>query len=326
MEELHESDQRLDLFALGEALVDLISSEAVSSLEEASQFERFLGGQPTNLALNMAKMGLRSGLAACVGEDGFGRFIQDQIKTDRVSIDCLQITEEAPTSVAIITRGIRTADFLIARGADFTLKSTPAIEIAAANSRIVHTSAFGLSRDPARTTILKALKIAKQSGALVSLDPNYHPKIWPDDLAFTEILKSAYQYVAISKPSLDDSVRIFGPGHEPTAYARRFLDWGCEIVVLTMGAKGLLLALSSGEQYQIEANAIPVADSTGAGDAFWAGFLAAILDGAPPVDAARMGQVLAEVKLGAVGPMKDLPDSDYLRRRSADISIARVDK
>jgi fructokinase len=274
----------------------------------------------------MAKMGLRSGLAACVGEDGFGRFILDQITADNVSTDYLQTTEEAPTSVAIITRHTRTADFLIARGADSYLQSTPAIEVAAANSRIVHTSAFGLSRDPARTTILNALKIAKQSGALVSLDPNYHPKIWPDALAFPTVLKSAYQFVAISKPSLDDCVRLFGPGLEPTEYAQRFLDWGCHIVVLTMGAQGLLLAISSGELYQIEANAIPVVDSTGAGDAFWAGFLAAILDGTPAVDAARMGQVLAEVKLGAVGPMRQLPDSDYLRRRSTEISFVRLSK
>jgi fructokinase len=213
---------------------------------------------------------------------------------------------------------------LIARGADSNLELTAAIEEAASTSRIVHTSAFGLSRNPARNTILGALEIASVAGNLVSLDPNYHPKIWPDDSSFLATLEAAYQFVTITKPSLDDCIRLFGPGHEPTEYVQRFLDWGCQTVVLTMGARGLLLATASAELYEIEANSIDVADSTGAGDAFWAGFLSAILDGQTLLDGARMGQVLAELKVGAFGPLTDIPDIDYLHLRSASIPYKRI--
>lgn len=314
----------LDVFTLGEALIDLISSVSVSSLSEASTFERFLGGQPTNLAVNMAKLGLRSGVAACVGEDGFGRYATERIRAAGVNTDGLQVSPKSHTSMAIITRNPGTADFLISRGADSHLSWSRTIEEMAAKSRIVHTSAFGLSRDPARTTILKALKIASESGNIVSLDPNYHPKIWPDDSAFLSTLESAYQYVTLTKPSLDDCVRLFGPGYEPADYIQRFIDWGCQTVILTMGAEGLLLASSSSDRYKIEANTVQVADSTGAGDAFWAGFLSAILEGDSILDSARKGQVLAEVKVGAFGPLSDLPDKDFLQERSSNIPYMRI--
>ncbi len=318
------TDLKLDLFTLGEALVDLISDTVADSLDEANVFRRYLGGQPTNLAVNMALLDRYTAIAACIGNDGFGHFIFDQIKASNVLTDHIQFTDEASTSVAIITRQAKTADFLIARGADAYLRSTPSIEQAAANSRIVHTSAFGLSREPARSTILGALKIAREAGNIVSLDPNYHPKNWPDRSDFPSILKKAYQYVSITKPSMDDCVRLFGHQKEPAAYARCFLEWGCQTVALSMGARGILLATASDGFYHIESNDIPVIDATGAGDAFWAGFLSSLLDGLSVIEAARIGQVVAGIKLGTVGPLKRLPNKEKIHLQAEAIPFTEI--
>jgi fructokinase len=324
MTNVSDTNLTFDLFALGEALVDLISVKEVETIKEASTFKRYKGGQPANLAANMALFGKRSAVAACIGDDGFGHFIYDQLGACNVATDFIQFTSQASTSMALITRHARTADFMISRGADAYLKATSSIEKAASNSRIVHTSAFGLSRDPARTTILGALQIAHEAGRIVSLDPNYHPKIWPDVGDFLPLLKMAYQYVSITKPSLDDCVRLFGPGKDPIDYARFFLDWGCQTVALTMGERGIILAMASGSLYHIKSNGIPVADATGAGDAFWAGFLNALLDGVSVVEAAKIGQVVAEVKLGRVGPMTMLPNHEELLRRSKAIPCTEI--
>lgn len=314
-----------DLFALGEALVDLISVQEVETIKEATTFKRYKGGQPTNLAANMALFGKRTAVAACIGDDGFGHFLYDQLGAYNVATKFIQFTPQASTSIALITRHAGTADFVISRGADAYLKSTSSIEKTAASSRIVHTSAFGLSRDPARSTILDALKIAHEAGGIVSLDPNYHPKIWPDVQEFLSFLKMAYQYVTITKPSIDDCVRLFGPEvKDPVDYARYFLDWGCQMVALTMGERGILLATAAGNLYRIKSNDIPVVDATGAGDAFWAGFLCAMLDGASIIEAAKIGQVVAEVKLGKVGPMTKLPNHDELLRRSMAIQCTEI--
>ncbi|HIE38943.1 MAG TPA: hypothetical protein EYP77_07725, partial [Anaerolineae bacterium] len=74
--------------------------------------------------------------------------------------------------------------------------------------------------------------------------------------------------------------------------------------VLTMGKGGALLALASGERFNTPPHDVAVADVTGAGDAFWAGLLLALLDGLPPRRAADVGQFVAERKLEVFGPMQ----------------------
>jgi fructokinase len=301
------TDPRYDLIAIGEVLVDLISDRVVSSLDSAEHFRRFLGGQVTNVAWNVSRLGGEAAVIGCVGADGFGSYARQQLRQTDIGIDCLAVTSQAPTSVAVNARQTKTPDFIISRGADahivFEDKHLEAVKA----SRVVHTSAFALSRDPARSTIFQLLESAQQYDCLVSLDPNYHPRIWPDVVDAEEILEEAFQWVDVTKPSLDDCTRLFGPDRSPHTCAERFLNWGAGVVALTMGAKGVLLITADGQSYHIKPSAATVADVTGAGDAFWAGMLMALLDGYPPEEAACLGQVVAETKIGTVGPTSQMP-------------------
>jgi fructokinase len=309
----------IEFLGLGEVLVDLISEDIVHSLSEAKMYQRFVGGQVTNTAVNLMRLGVNATVAACVGQDGFGRFILGELERAGMDTSFLQNTPDTSTSLSIIARQTRTPDFAIYRGADPFLNSVSELLELIDACTIVHTSAFALSRDPARTTILELLQRAHNLGKLVSLDPNYHPRIWPDIPDFTETLEQAYQYVHLTKPSLDDCTRLFGKDLDVTQHIRRFLDWGLETVILTMGASGVILATADGHQHHIHPSQISVADVTGAGDAFWAGYLAACLDGASKLEAARTGQALAEMKIGTLGPLTEFPDMNTLSQRSRSI-------
>lgn len=314
-------DGGFDFLALGEAVVDLISSEAVASLGAATHFERFTGGQVTNLAMNMARLGNRVALAACVGDDSFGQLLRERVAAANVATGCLQVSAEAPTTLIPVTRTPRgTPDFLVYRGADAHLQATELLLAAAAQSRMVHTSAFALSRDPARSTVLAAMRAARASGQQVSLDPNYHPRIWPDVADFAAVLAEAYREVSVTKPSLDDCERLFGAGRPVAAYAERFLAWGAGLVAISMGAEGVYLATAAGERVQIAPQAVQALDVTGAGDAFWSGMLTALLDDHSPLDAVRAGQVVAQIKIQRVGPL-----SGSLDRAAIYAQMAAVD-
>jgi sugar/nucleoside kinase (ribokinase family) len=312
---LSEQSRPLDVLAFGEALIDLISEQTVSSLMDAAGFNRFIGGEITNVALNIARLGGQAAVVACVGDDGFGHYVRQQLDLAGVGTDCLRVTSQAPTTIAIIARQTATPDFIIHRGADAHILLEDSHMEAIKASRVVHTSAFALSREPARSSILQSLKVARQGGCLVSLDPNYHPRIWPDVDEFQNVLMEAYQFVNITKPSLDDCIRLFGPNLSPVAYVERFLSWGPEIVALTMGAQGVLLAAADGSLFSIKPSDATVADVTGAGDAFWAGMLIARLDGYPPQEAACLGQIVAEVKISKFGPVPQMPERADLYRQ-----------
>jgi fructokinase len=319
----------LDLLVFGEALVDLISEQTVSSLTEADRYNRFLGGQVSNVAFNVARLGGRAAVVGCVGHDGFGRYVRQQLSLAGIGVDYLRLSSKSPTTVVVNARQTMTPDFVICRGADSHIQPADEHLAAIKTSRAVHTSAFALSRDPARTTILQALEMARQNGCLVSLDPNYHPRIWPDVPDLPAVLREAYQFAHVTKPSLDDCQRLFGADLPPLACVERFLSWGSEIVALTMGAKGVLLATADGSRAHIKVGHVEVADVTGAGDAFWAGLLTALLDGYPPAEAACVGQMVAKAKISTVGPVPQMPDRSSLYQQLAVLkqeSIVPVDQ
>lgn len=317
-------EPELTFLMLGEAVVDLISSGIVASLEEANSFQRFPGGEVSNLAMNLARQGYPTALGACVGADGFGRYLKSQYRQSGVSLRYLQTCQNAPTTMISVARQTETPDFIIYREADRYLQPTEDLKLAARRCRVIHTSAGSLSHNPARTTILELLKIARLENKLISFDPNYHPQIYPDRDDFVEFLKEAYTLISVTKPSLDDSIRIFGPDLEPEEYLNRFLELGPDLVALTMGRMGVLLGTSRGERYQLQANPISVVDVTGAGDAFWSGLLIGLLEGKEPLEACRYGQAIAEYKIGLVGPILDYPERSSLEEQAGSIMVSSL--
>ena len=300
---------------LGEIVVDFISTDVVDSLGEATHFEQFAGGEVSNLATNLSRLGYQAAIGACIGNDGFGEFLHNHLVKAGIDIEYLQISNKSPTTLIPVARNAGTPDFIIYRGADQNLTLTDDLLTAANHSKFIHTSAFALSRDPCRSTILAVLKDNQNKGKIISLDPNYHPGIWPDLPDYPSTLRDLFKYITVTKPSLDDSIRIFGPGLKPIQYLDNFLSLGPEIVALTMGSEGSLLGTSQGERIHIHSNPTSVVDITGAGDAFWSGLLAGLYEGYPPLTAARLGQVIAEYKIGFAGPIQEhLPLHMYLKQ------------
>lgn len=296
-------------------LIDLISDEMVTSLHQAQGFRRFLGGEVCNVAWNLSALGARVAVFASVGDDGFGHYLQQEMESRGISVDALRIVPEVPTTVAVNARQTKTPDFIIYRGADAHISPGDVDPETIKASQVVHTSAFALSRDPARSTILQILESAQENGCMVSLDPNYHPRIWPDVDDFRGMLEEAYRWVDVTKPSLDDCERLLGKGRTPMAYAQYFLDLGPGIVALTMGPEGVLLATADDGPFHIQPSDVQVADVTGAGDAFWSGLLLALIDGCSPEEAACLGQIVAEAKIGTVGPMATVPNRAQLYQK-----------
>ncbi len=295
-------ERRFDVLAVGEILVDFIADAGQVSLAEARHFTVFPGGEVTNVALNAARLGGSSMLVARVGGDAFGVFLKQYLQRAGVEISHLGTATHRPTTLVAITRQNQTPDFIAYRGADRYLSPNDMPVSLLPDTFCVHTSAFALAYEPARSTILQFITQAHAAGCLVSFDPNYDPRIWEQGADPLVVLAQICPYATLVKPSLDDCARLFGPGQAPEAYAVRFLEWGAQHVVLTMGARGVLLVNArQSEHYPVRP--IDVVDVTGAGDSFWAGLLLATRDGFSMPDAVRFAQAVAEIKLQRAGPL-----------------------
>jgi len=313
----------LDLLAIGETLVDFISVEETDWLRNAYTFRKYQGGSPPNIAVHVAKLGGKAAIISKTGIGAMGQFLKAELERAGVLCDYLVMDHRVHTSVIFVSRTSRTPDFEAFRSGDFQLSPAEIDEAAIERARVVHASTWALSRRPCRDAVEKAFELARQHGKIVSLDPNYSPRIWPDHREASEVLPRMLSYATICKPSLDDAARIFGRERTPEQVIELFHRMGPKVIVLTMGAGGTLLS-EEGHLTHIPARPIKVADATGAGDSFWAGFLVALLDGNPLERCARFAREIAERKLATVGPLPDNLDrlQVYAQLEAEDCGIS----
>lgn len=300
---MNASKEPIDFLSIGETLVDFISVEQTDWLRNATTFRRYLGGSPANIAVNVAKLGGRSAVISKTGIGAFGKFIKSELQRHGVSTDYLVMDHRTRTTVAFVSSTSGKPDFEIARSGDYQLRPEEITTEPVARARIVHASTFALSREPCRSAVREVFKMARDMDKTVSLDPNYSQRIWPHHKEAQQVIEEMYRYVDITKPSLDDAGRIFGREYEPEEYVEKFHALGAKTVILTMGRDGLLISDDGHLIGHVPTRSVEVKDATGAGDAFWAGFCVALLDGNPLERCALFAREIAELKLARVGPL-----------------------
>lgn len=301
---MNSQNRLYDLLAVGELLVDLIGHELADDLRQTRDFHRFQGGSPANLAANMARLGNRAALVACVGTDNLGVYLKDRVAEAGVETRFIATDPTAPTSVVVVSRTRGTPDFIAYREADCWIKPEHLPGELLKNAAVFHTTCFALSRQPAQDALVDAARRAAEAGCLVSIDANYAPAIWPDREQAQRVLEQYCSARALVKLSDDDAARLLGVQQPPEQIVHHFHNMGAQLVCLTLGAEGSLVSYENGNRkVRVAGRKIEVIDATGAGDAYWAGFLTAWLDGHDPAGCARAGATLAEKKITRQGPL-----------------------
>ena len=302
-----------DLLSVGELLVDFIGHHVSANLLDALDFRRYQGGSPANMAANMARLGNPTALVACVGNDNLGRYLKRQIAEAGVETAFIRTDPLAPTSIVVVSRTAGTPDFIAYRTADCQIHSDQMPDSLLAQARIFHTTCFALSRPPAQGIILDAARRARAAGCQISIDANYAPSIWPDRNEVWQVLTDFFGAGPLVKVSEDDVERLYGSPQTPEIVLADFHRMGASIICLTLGADGSLVSYDGGtKQARVPGRKIDVVDVTGAGDAYWAGFLTAHLDGYAPANCAFAGAALAKMKLTRQGPLPQQIDRTLL--------------
>ncbi|MCK8493503.1 sugar kinase [Spirosoma sp. RP8] len=309
------SSRPYTLIAVGELLADFIGHHVSSSLLDALDFRRYQGGSPANMAANMARMGNKTALVACVGDDNIGRYLTRE--TAEVGVDTQFVTKHAqePTSIVLVSRTAGTPDFVAYRHADCQIQTDQLPDSLLAQTTLFHTTCFALSRQPAQDAICDAAKRAQAAGCQVTIDANYAPTIWPDREQAWRVLADYCSAGALVKLSEDDAERLYGEKQSTERILSDFHKMGAKIICFTLGANGSIVSYDGGtQQAVIPGKKVDVVDVTGAGDAYWAGFLTAFVDGHTPEQCARSGATLAQMKLSRQGPLPFQVDRKSLYR------------
>lgn len=296
----------IDIISIGEVLIDFIGHEMNTSINRTKDYHRFLGGSPTNVAVNASRLGLNALLVASCGQDGLGDYVVRKLKSNNVNTSQIRKSETAPTSVIFVSKSTETPDFIPYRQADCEIFETQLPDELIAQAKIFHTTCFALSKNPARQTILNRAKKAKELGLKLSIDINFSERIWPNREEAKRVLKEYLANDPLVKLSEDDCYRLFAEVKSEDYIFEYFHNLGATTICLTKGKNGVAVSdLNQGLFFQTAIQLDEIKDTTGAGDAFWTGFLYAQIENKSLDQSITIAQKLAIIKLQNVGRLPD---------------------
>ena len=296
----------IDIISIGEVLIDFIGHEVNTSINRTKDYHRFLGGSPTNVAVNASRLGLKAVLVASCGQDGLGDYVVRKLKSNNVITSQIRKSESAPTSVIFVSKSTETPDFIPYRQADCDIYENQLPDEIIADAKIFHTTCFALSKNPARETILNRAKKAKELGLQLSIDINFSERIWPDREEAKKVLREYLQNDPLVKLSEDDCYRLFAEVKSEDYIFEYFHNLGATTICLTKGKNGVVVSdLKEGLLFQKAMHIDEIKDTTGAGDAFWTGFLYAQIEQKSLNESITIAQKLAAIKLQNVGRLPD---------------------
>lgn len=255
----------------GEALIDLI-------VRPDGQLVPVAGGGPYNTARAIGRLGVEVAWLGGLSRDHFGHVLEGGLAADGVSLALADRTD-LPTTLAVAELdegGAATYRFYV----DSTSAPAVAAEALAdglpASTQAVHVGTLGLVLEPMATT-LEALVAELPGNVLLMVDPNCRPSIIRDPDGFRARIGRVFARADVVKVSTEDLAFLL-PGQMADESARRVAALGPRVVMVTDGARPVR-AWIDGAVCEVEAPAVTVVDTVGAGDTFGGAFLACLLAG-----------------------------------------------
>jgi 2-dehydro-3-deoxygluconokinase len=265
------------------------------------------GGDTSNAAIAAARQGARVAYLTAIGDDPAGdRFLQLWREEGVDTSGVLRSTTRS-TAVYFVTHSEAGHAFLYYRRDSAASAYGPADipEDMIAGARMLFASGISQGISPsAADTVFHAITIARRSGVRVAYDTNYRPRLWPVARA-AAVIHATIAQADIALPSLEDAEALTGHA-DPDTIADFYLRLGPRIVALKLGAAGVLVATPE-TRIRISAHPCRVVDTTGAGDTFCGSFLARLIAGDAPEDAARYAVVAAALKSEGYGAVAPIP-------------------
>ncbi len=298
----------MDVLCIGQAATDILI-KSVNNLDfkidtiKVDQITMKNGGDATNVAINLSELGIKVGYTGVFGNDIFGKYLKQTLKSHRINISGLKIEENIPTSVAVaLINDCGERKFLYYGGSNDLFSFQHINKYMIKRSKIVHISGtYVLPKFDGEGTE-KVLKIAKEFGKITSMDVTTNTRG-----RWLEIIDASLKYLDYFLPSYNEAREITGQ-EEPEKIAEFLIKRGVKVVVVKLGNEGCYIHGPNGGEYQKAYN-VEAVDTTGAGDSFVAGFLAGIISKKELHQCARIASAVAAhcvQKIGATGGVPKL--------------------
>ncbi|MFX1535153.1 MAG: carbohydrate kinase family protein [Promethearchaeota archaeon] len=297
----------IDILGLGEIVIDLLLKIPHFPSPDEKLYvlnsEKQAGGVTANFCVGVARQELRVAFIGAVGNDEEGEYLRKTLQKEGVN-DTYLLTLESKATPVNIVMVTNEGERAILQSEHMRLTLPPAEFITPKiiqKARHLHLTAINFS------TALKAVKIAKKYGLTISLDLESQVV----EEYFNELPK-LLNYVDFLLPNKGGAFAFTQVENNPQKASLKLLDYGPKVIIMTLGAEGVLLTTREDQRLFPAFIVENVVDTTGAGDAFNAGFITAFLKGCQLEECIKRGQVTAAIKIQGLGAQKPLPTTTQL--------------
>lgn len=320
------------IVCFGEALIDFLAQPP--SPDAPRTFVQFAGGAPANVAVAVAHLGGAAQFVGMLGEDMFGDFLLDSLRQAGVGTEYVVRTGAAKTALAFVAldgEGERSFSFYRPPAADLLFREADFRSACFETTSVFHVCSNSLTESAIAGATLAGMRLARGAGALVSIDLNLRPALWPEGTDPNPRLWSALDAADLIKLARSELEFLAeGLKSDEQAVFERLWQGRAQAIVVTDGAAPVRwrTRAAAGE---LPSFAVRAVDTTAAGDAFVGGLLYRLAqDG---IDGARLSEYLndnaafaeslrfaaavgglAVTRYGAFAAMPELPDVEVLLR------------
>jgi sugar/nucleoside kinase (ribokinase family) len=269
-----------DVACLGIIVADVIAKTVDSlpqrgKLDLIEQVELHLGGCASNAAVDLEKIGIKTAVIGKVGNDGFGQFVVEEMKRNGVNVRGIKVGLNSRTSASIVSvhsNGERSFMHHLGANAEFSegdIDFSIIIE-----SKILFIAGALLMPNFDGDPAAGILSRAKEAGKFTAMDT-----AWDSTGRWMKPVKPCLPFLDLFIPSIEEAEMLSGL-RDPEEIADMFIAEGVKTAVIKLGSRGCFIKNQSGEKHYLDAwTGIKAVDTTGAGDAFAAGFIAGISNG-----------------------------------------------
>lgn len=288
---------------IGEALIDLVMDPAAAGGTGTAAYLAHPGGSPFNVAIGLARLGQPSLLLARLSGDAFGRQLRAHAEANSVDLSHAVNAAESSTLAVVSLDADRNAtyDFYRTGTADWQW-STEELDRIPATTSWIHTGSLASWTEPGDAVIQAQLRRRRgDQPVVISYDPNIRPALLADHRSAVGQVEAMVGLADVVKASAEDLEWLY-PDTGTEEVLRRWQALGASVVVVTDGGRGAKF-LAGQQVMTVPARPVTVVDTVGAGDAFMAGLINALVKGGygggPSIDPAGIEAAVAEAILVA---------------------------
>ena len=310
-----------DVLVSGEMLIDFLPDRP-GSLSDVESFARRPGGAPANVAVALSRLGESPWFWTRLGGDPFGDFLAATLAEQGVPDRFVERDPGAKTTLAFVTHdeaGDREFTFYRDGTADTRLEPGSVPDAALDAVDWVYVGGVMLAAEPGRSATVDLAERARGRDCEVVFDPNARPELWPEG-EFEDAVADLLDLATVVKATPGDLERAGFDDHGPEGLADEVCQRGPHTVLLTLGDAGSYAHASARAPWEPGSAShrgydVTVSDTTGAGDAFTAGALAAFASGVETLsEVLSFANAVAALTTTADGAMAALPDRESVTR------------